>query len=166
MLDRAGICALYGTTNDVVSTPPVDSGAGAKGGPGGAPTPSAQKTTTKITRVTGYVQRLAEIEALKVANKAKIGISEIQAKVDGLQSQKAAGTEMLLSPEQLAEEKAWRAQITQTNKDIRELQKDLKREKDALSSNVTMLNILVIPLLIAIIGVIVQMRRRSVTEAR
>jgi ABC-type uncharacterized transport system involved in gliding motility auxiliary subunit len=92
--------------------------------------------------------------------------TEIQAKVDDLQSQKAAGTEMFLSPEQVAEEKKWRSQIGAFNKDIRELQKDLKREKDALSSYVTMLNVLVIPLIVAIIGIIVQMRRRSITEAR
>ena len=92
--------------------------------------------------------------------------TEIQAKVDGLQSQKSAGTEMFLSPEQIAEEKNWRSQISQFNKDIRDLQKDLKRDKDTLSAKVTLLNVLVIPLIIALIGVVVQWRRRSATEAR
>ena len=30
----------------------------------------------------GYIQRLAEIEALRIANKTKIGISEVQAKIE------------------------------------------------------------------------------------
>ena len=43
---------------------------------------STGKTVSNTGRVAGYFQRLAEIEAMKFANKAKIGISEIQAKVE------------------------------------------------------------------------------------
>ena len=54
---------------------------GAKGeGSGG--NQSTGKTVSNTGRVAGYFQRLAEIEAMKIANKAKIGISEIQAKVE------------------------------------------------------------------------------------
>ncbi len=45
-------------------------------------TQNTGKTVSNTGRVAGYFQRLAEIEAIKVANKAKIGISEIQAKVE------------------------------------------------------------------------------------
>ena len=40
------------------------------------------KNVSNAGRVAGYIQRLAEIETLRLANKAKIGISEIQAKVE------------------------------------------------------------------------------------
>jgi len=40
------------------------------------------KNVSNAGRVAGYVQRLAEIETLRLANKAKIGISEVQAKVE------------------------------------------------------------------------------------
>ncbi len=40
------------------------------------------KNVSTAGRVAGYVQRLAEIETLRLANKAKIGISEVQAKVE------------------------------------------------------------------------------------
>jgi hypothetical protein len=54
---------------------------GAKGeGKGGSQ--NTGKVVSNTGRVAGYFQRLAEIEAMKIANKAKIGISEIQAKVE------------------------------------------------------------------------------------
>jgi hypothetical protein len=54
---------------------------GAKGeGKGGSQ--NTGKAVSNTGRVAGYFQRLAEIEAIKIANKAKIGISEIQAKVE------------------------------------------------------------------------------------
>ncbi len=40
------------------------------------------KNVSSAGRVAGYLQRLAEIETLRLANKAKIGISEVQAKVE------------------------------------------------------------------------------------
>ena len=40
------------------------------------------KAISNTGRVAGYVQRLAEIEALRIANKTKIGISEVQAKIE------------------------------------------------------------------------------------
>ncbi len=57
-----------------------------RGGPRGQGQNGGNQSTGKAVsntgRVAGYFQRLAEIEAMKVANKAKIGISEIQAKVE------------------------------------------------------------------------------------
>ena len=40
------------------------------------------KAVSDTGRVAGYIQRLAEIEALRIANKTKIGISEVQAKIE------------------------------------------------------------------------------------
>ena len=40
------------------------------------------KAVYNTGRVAGYIQRLAEIEALRIANKTKIGISEVQAKIE------------------------------------------------------------------------------------
>ena len=55
---------------------------GARGEGKNGGTQNTGKTVSNTGRVAGYFQRLAEIEAIKVANKAKIGISEIQAKVE------------------------------------------------------------------------------------
>ena len=40
------------------------------------------KAVSNTGRVAGYIQRLAEIEALRITNKTKIGISEVQAKIE------------------------------------------------------------------------------------
>ena len=40
------------------------------------------KAVSNTGRVAGYIQRLAEIEALRIANKTKIGICEVQAKIE------------------------------------------------------------------------------------
>ncbi len=40
------------------------------------------KAISNTGRVAGYIQRLAEIETLRIANKTKIGISEVQAKIE------------------------------------------------------------------------------------
>ncbi len=54
-----------------------------KGGGGdGEKEQDTGKAAADAGRVASYIQRLAEIEAMKVANKAKIGISEVQAKVE------------------------------------------------------------------------------------
>ncbi|MCP4847309.1 MAG: hypothetical protein GY899_05095 [Verrucomicrobiaceae bacterium] len=55
---------------------------GAKGEGKGGGSQNTGKAVSNTGRVAGYFQRLAEIEAMKLANKAKIGISELQAKVE------------------------------------------------------------------------------------
>ena len=42
----------------------------------------AQQTAQQGVRVLGYLKRIAQIEALKIANDAKMGISEVQAKIE------------------------------------------------------------------------------------
>lgn len=43
---------------------------------------NAGTSVSEVGRVAGYVQRVAEIEAIKAANKAKMGLSEVQAKLE------------------------------------------------------------------------------------
>lgn len=93
-------------------------------------------------------------------------IEKAQTRLNELQSQKAQGTELYLSPEQEAEIANLRQMTVESRRQIREQQKDLKRAKDKLTAKFTMLNVLVIPLVVAIVGIIVQIRRRSATEAR
>ncbi len=51
-----------------------------KGGQGGQP--DTGKSAADAGRVASYLQRLVEIKAMKVANNTKIGISELQAKIE------------------------------------------------------------------------------------
>lgn len=75
--------ALHWNVEVAGSADKIDTGAGGKsGGAANATPPPPEKTAAKIGRVTGYVQRLAEIQAIKATNKGKMGISETQSKIE------------------------------------------------------------------------------------
>ena len=116
--------------------------------------------------------RINEMEA--EANK-RVGskIEELEAKAEAaqqklneLQSQKSAGSQLYLSPEQEAEIRKFRQEEVESRKQIRELQKDLKREKDKLAGTTTFVNILAVPSLVIVAGLGTLLKRRSSTRAR
>lgn len=91
---------------------------------------------------------------------------EAQRRLNELQSQKTAGTELYLSPEQEAEIRKLRQQEVEARKQIRELQKDLKREKDALAGTAWLLNVVAMPSLVILFGLGLFLKRRASTRAR
>lgn len=77
--------ALHWNVEVAGSNDKIDTGAGGGGGRGnggGAAPPQPEKAAAKVGRVTGYLQRLAEIQAIKLTNKGKMGISETQSKIE------------------------------------------------------------------------------------
>jgi ABC-type uncharacterized transport system involved in gliding motility auxiliary subunit len=92
--------------------------------------------------------------------------TEAQQKLAELQSQKAAGSELYLSPEQEAEIRELRKQEVDARKEVRELQKDLKRDKDRLAGNAMLANIVSMPFLVILIGIGLFVKRRTATRAR
>lgn len=91
---------------------------------------------------------------------------EARARLSELQSQKTGGQELYLSPEQEAEIRRLRDEQVDYSRQIRELEKDLRRQKDRLAGNVTLLNVAVMPALIILIGLGFFIKRRSATRAR
>lgn len=91
---------------------------------------------------------------------------EAQRKLAELQSQKSAGSELYLSPEQEAEIRELRKQEVDARKEVRELQKDLKRDKDRLAGNAMLANIVSMPALVILIGIGLFVKRRTATRAR
>ncbi len=91
---------------------------------------------------------------------------EAQQKLNDLQTQKSAGSELYLSPEQEAEIRKFRQQEVEARKQVRELQKDLRREKDKLAGTATLVNVFAVPLLVIALGVGLLVKRRSSTRAR
>ncbi len=89
-----------------------------------------------------------------------------QQKLSDLQSKKSRGAELKLSPEQEAEIAKLRKQFTDYSKLIREQQKDLRRQKDRLAGNITLLNVAAMPSLVIIIGLLLFFQRRRSTRAR
>jgi ABC-type uncharacterized transport system involved in gliding motility auxiliary subunit len=91
---------------------------------------------------------------------------EAQRKLADLQSQKAAGSELYLSPEQENEIRTLRKQEVDARKEVRELQKDLKRDKDKLAGRAMLANLFAMPLLVILVGIGLFVKRRTATRAR
>jgi ABC-type uncharacterized transport system involved in gliding motility auxiliary subunit len=91
---------------------------------------------------------------------------EAQTKLQELQAQKAQGSELFLSPEQESEIAKLREQQVSYSKLIREQEKDLRRQKDALAGKITLLNVAAMPALVILFGLGLFLKRRSSTRAR
>ncbi|MBT6275790.1 MAG: ABC transporter, partial [Chromatiales bacterium] len=85
----------------------------------------------------------------------------------GKSQPEAGGGELVLSAEQRAEIERFRAEKVRIRKDLRSVLHERSKNIDALESNIRMLNLVLMPLLIVIIGLLVAFwqtqRRRSAT---
>ncbi len=91
---------------------------------------------------------------------------EAQQRLNELQAQKSQGNELYLTPEQEQEIRKLRQQEVDARKQIRELQKDLRRDKDRIAGNIIAWNIAGIPALIVILAGALLIVRRASTRAR
>lgn len=91
---------------------------------------------------------------------------EAQTKLNELQAQKTGGSELFLSPEQEAEINKLREQQVEYARLVRDQQKKLRRQKDQLAGNITLINVAAMPLLVILFGFALFLKRRSSTRAR
>ena len=115
------------------------------------------------------VQDMEEVFNKKVGAKIKefqTKMQETQAKLQELQAQKARGSELYLSPEQEAEISKLREQQVQYARLAREQEKELRRQKDKLAGNITLLNVAAMPGLVILFSLGLFLIRRSSTRAR
>lgn len=98
---------------------------------------------------------------------------ELQAKLKAAQERLAKiasdrnnSRDVRLAPELEAEEKKFREEVTETNRQIRDLYKDLKRDKDALSARIIALNLMGMPGIVLLAGLAVAFSRRRSSRAR
>ena len=67
----------------------------------------------------------------------------------------------MLTPEQQVEIEKFRKQATDTSKQLKELRKNLRVDTDRLELVTKVINIGAIPLLVAILGITLALRRRA-----
>ncbi|MBK1826391.1 GldG family protein [Haloferula rosea] len=91
---------------------------------------------------------------------------EAQQRINELQSQKSQGDQLYLTPEQEEELRKFRAEEVDARKQIRELRKDLRRDKDAIAGTIIKYNIAGVPTIIILIGLGLFAARRARTRAR
>ncbi|MDW8308267.1 MAG: Gldg family protein [Verrucomicrobiales bacterium] len=105
-----------------------------------------------------YQDELARLEQSK--NEAQQRINELQAQ------KKDKSQRFILSPEQEQELVRFQKTVAETNKKLRQVQKDLRRDVDALQTRLTWLNIAAMPLAVTLCGVILAAIKRKRTAAR
>jgi ABC-type uncharacterized transport system involved in gliding motility auxiliary subunit len=91
---------------------------------------------------------------------------EAQRKLSDLQAKKSQGADLHLSPEQEAEIRKLRKESVEYSRKIRDKEKDLRRQKDKLAGNITLLNVAVMPAIVILFGFGLFIKRRSATRAR
>ena len=91
---------------------------------------------------------------------------QAQQRLSELESQKSSGSELYLTPEQEQEIRNLRSQEVEARKAIRELQKDLRRDKDRIAGNIILWNIIAVPAVVLLAAGILLIIRRASTRAR
>ena len=94
-------------------------------------------------------------------------IEETQQKINEMAAaQSKESGKLKITREMQAEADKMNAQLVDANKRLREIQKDLAKEKDSLEAKLTWANILVMPIVVAMAGLLTAMFRRGRTAAR
>jgi ABC-type uncharacterized transport system involved in gliding motility auxiliary subunit len=102
--------------------------------------------------------KLKELEATREAT---------QNKISALQATKQGGAQQLiLSPQQQAELENYKKAEAETGKELRQVQKNLKKDTDSLENWIKVLNIGAMPALVAVTGVVLSVVKRKRTAAK
>ncbi len=123
---------------------------------------AVRRPFTVIQEMEANFNKAAGVEIATFEAKKK----EAQQKLNDLQARKSQGSDLHLSPEQEAEIRKLRQESVETSKLIREKEKDLRRQKDKLAGNITLLNVAVMPAVVILFGLGLLIKRRSSTRAR
>jgi ABC-type uncharacterized transport system involved in gliding motility auxiliary subunit len=94
------------------------------------------------------------------------GLQETQTKLNELQRNKDKGQRFVMSPEQQAELAKFRQKEVEVKRELKQLQKTLRREVDSLRTSWKWANILLMPLAVAVSGLVVALYKRKKTAAK
>jgi len=123
---------------------------------------SIRRPFTLIREMEANAENAMQDKQKELQNKLKAA----QDRLTELTQSRDSSKDLRLSTAQEEEEKQFRAEVTDANKQIRELYKDLKREKDKLSARIIGLNLGVVPGLVLLAGIGVALFRRLSARAR
>jgi len=93
-------------------------------------------------------------------------LNQTQEKLQALQKGRAGASSAILTPEQQAEIENFRKKAVETRKDLKELRKNLRVESDTLEFWTKVINIGMVPLLVALLGMVLALIKRRKTRAR
>jgi ABC-type uncharacterized transport system involved in gliding motility auxiliary subunit len=104
-----------------------------------------------------YVGKIKELED---------SLAQAQGKLAALQKQKAPGQTAILSAAQQAELENFRTKAVETRRELKEVRKELRADSEALEFWTKVANIALMPVLIALIGLILGFARKRRRVAR
>lgn len=113
------------------------------------------RTFTTVESIEREAQKRWQEEEKTLTTK----LEEIQAKINQLQAKKKDGERLILSAEQRGEIDNARKEKSVTMKRRREIRKLLRQDIERLGTAVTFVNLLVMPFLIAVVGIVVYLRQ-------
>jgi len=111
----------------------------------------------------------AEANARFQAEIAKLEqkLNETQQRLNELQAQKQDSSQrFILSPEQEAELKAFQQQEAEARKQLKQVRKELNKEIDSLKNRVKWINILAVPVLVSLFGIVLAVVKNKKTGAK
>ena len=92
--------------------------------------------------------------------------NKAQQRLNELQTQKDKDQRFILSPEQKKEIENLRTSEAKVGKELRQLQKDLRREVVAMQTQLKWVNILAVPLAVTLTGIVIALIKRKRTSAK
>ena len=109
------------------------------------------------------IQRDAEKRFLDKEKEVREKLKETERKIQALQSQKQAGNAVLLSNEQRQEMENFRKEQLKTRKELRNVQHELRKNIEALGTQLKFINIGLVPLIVVLFaaGIGIYRSRRS-----
>ena len=93
-------------------------------------------------------------------------LQETQTRLNELQQGKETGQRFILSPEQEQELAKFRRQEVEVQKELKQVEKDLRREIDSLENRLKWVNIAGMPLLVTLVGLTLAFVKRKKTAAK
>jgi gliding motility-associatede transport system auxiliary component len=86
-------------------------------------------------------------------------LDEVKRKLNALERQRPKGTSLMLSPEQMDAVRQYRLEEQRTRHALREVRKVLRQDIETLGNVLLVVNLLAVPLLVALVGFVVIVRR-------
>lgn len=121
---------------------------------------------SKPLTVTQNLAQRAQEQYLGKIKELEDNLQQTQDKLQALQKARGAGAGTVLTPEQQAEVEAFRKKSLETKGELKELRKTLRTETDRLEFITKLINIGLMPLLVALAGLLLYLSRRRRATAR
>jgi len=121
---------------------------------------------SKPLTVTQNLAQRAQEQYLGKIKELEDNLQQTQDKLQALQKARGAGAGTVLTPEQQTEVEAFRKKSLETKGELKELRKTLRIETDRLEFTTKLVNIGLMPLLVALAGLLLFLSRRRRTAAR